>query len=116
MKVKRIVANVETPNVQHAKNFYQDIFELDLLMDHGWIATYGTQQQMAVQISFATEGGAGTITPDFSIEVDDLDEVLRRVQTAGLAIQYGPTTEPWGVRRFYVIDPFGKLINVLMHI
>lgn len=24
--------------------------------------------------------------------------------------------EPWAVRRFYVRDPFGKLINVLAHI
>jgi hypothetical protein len=27
----------------------------------------------------------------------------------------GPATEPWGVRRFYVRDPFGKLINILQH-
>ncbi|HYN27676.1 MAG TPA: glyoxalase, partial [Burkholderiales bacterium] len=24
-------------------------------------------------------------------------------------------SEPWGVRRFYVRDPFGKLINILQH-
>lgn len=25
-------------------------------------------------------------------------------------------TEPWGVRRFYVRDPFGKLVNILQHV
>jgi catechol 2,3-dioxygenase-like lactoylglutathione lyase family enzyme len=47
--------------------------------------------------------------------VDDLDEVERRVREEGLLIEYGPTTEPWGVRRFYVRDPLGKLVNVLTH-
>jgi len=27
----------------------------------------------------------------------------------------GPAHEPWGVRRFFVRDPFGKLVNVLSH-
>jgi catechol 2,3-dioxygenase-like lactoylglutathione lyase family enzyme len=34
----------------------------------------------------------------------------------GIAIAYGPADEPWGVRRFYVRDPFGKLINILSHV
>src|SRR5262245_59152295 len=52
------------------------------------------------QVSVATEGGLGTPVPDISIEVDDLDEVERRVREARLVIEYGPTNEPWGVRRF----------------
>ncbi|VWB22048.1 glyoxalase [Burkholderia aenigmatica] len=115
MKVKRIVANIDTRSVDDAKRFYQRIFGLDLLMDHGWIATYGNDEQMDVQISFASQGGAGTPTPDLSIEVDDVDEALARVQAAGIPVEYGPADEPWGVRRFYVRDPFGKLVNVLAH-
>jgi len=84
-------------------------------MDFGWIATYGSQQKMPIQLSVASEGGSGTSTPDLSIEVDDLDQALERMQQAGIAIEYGPSDEPWGVRRFYVRDPFGKLINILCH-
>jgi len=115
MKVKRIVANIDTRSVDDAKCFYQQIFGLDLLMDHGWIATYGNAERMDVQISFASQGGSGTPTPDLSIEVDDLDEALARVHAAGVPVEYGPADEPWGVRRFYVRDPFGKLVNVLVH-
>jgi catechol 2,3-dioxygenase-like lactoylglutathione lyase family enzyme len=61
------------------------------------------------------EGGSGTTLPQLSIEVDDLDEAIRRVKKAALPIEYGPKSEPWGVRRFYVRDPFGKLINILQH-
>lgn len=70
---------------------------------------------MTTQISLASQGGADTEVPDLSIEVDDLDAVLSRVKAAGIAPEYGPTFEPWGVRRFYIRDPQGTLINVLQH-
>jgi catechol 2,3-dioxygenase-like lactoylglutathione lyase family enzyme len=116
MKVKRIVANIGTPAVDDAKRFYQQIFGLDLMMDHGWIATYGSSEKMDVQISFASQGGSGTPVPDLSIEVDDLAAALERVKAASIPLEYGPVDEPWGVRRFYVRDPFGKLVNVLAHV
>jgi catechol 2,3-dioxygenase-like lactoylglutathione lyase family enzyme len=70
---------------------------------------------MTVQVSVLSEGGSGTSVPDISIEVDNVDEALERAHKAGLPIEYGPTSEPWGVRRFYIRDPFGKLINILQH-
>ena len=33
------------------------------------------------------------------------------MQAAGLKIEYGPVTEPWGVTRFYVRDPFERLVR-----
>jgi hypothetical protein len=65
-------------------------------MDLGWIRTYGSSSKMTIQVSVMSEGGAGTAVPDMSIEV-------------GIAIEYGPASEPWGARRFYVRDPFKKL-------
>ena len=85
------------------------------MMDLGWIQTYGSKESMTVQISILSEGGSGTQVPEVSIEVDDLEEALRRMRAAKVRIEYGPVHEPWGVRRFYVRDPFGKLINVLAH-
>jgi catechol 2,3-dioxygenase-like lactoylglutathione lyase family enzyme len=115
VKVKRIVANIDTRDIAAAKRFYHDVLGLDLLMDHGWIATYGSSVEMSVQISFAEQGGCGTPVPDLSIEVDDVDVALEAMKKAGFAIEYGPADEPWGVRRFYVRDPFGKLVNILAH-
>ena len=116
MKVKRIVTNINTPDVEAAKRFYQEVLGLDLIMDHGWIATYGSDEEMNIQISFASEGGSGTPVPDISMEVDDINAAIERVRKAGFDIEYGPVDEPWGVRRFYVRDPFGKLINILAHL
>jgi catechol 2,3-dioxygenase-like lactoylglutathione lyase family enzyme len=115
MKVKRIVSNVATSDVAKADSFYKEILGLEVLMDLGWIRTYGSSAKMTVQVSVMSEGGSGTAVPDISIEVDDVEEALSRVRKAGIAIEYGPATEPWGVRRFYVRDPFGKLINILQH-
>jgi catechol 2,3-dioxygenase-like lactoylglutathione lyase family enzyme len=115
MKVKRIVPNINTPNVAKAKAFYEDVLGLTQEMDLGWIATYGSTEQTGVQISVASQGGSDTATPDFTIEVDDLDAALSRMAGSNIAVEYGPADEPWGVRRFYVRDPFGKLINVMSH-
>jgi catechol 2,3-dioxygenase-like lactoylglutathione lyase family enzyme len=115
VKVKRIVSNVATSDVDRARAFYEDILGLEVLMDLGWIRTYGSSAKMTIQVSVMSEGGSGTAVPDISIEVDDVEEALVRVRKAGIAIEYGPATEPWGVRRFYVRDPFGKLINILQH-
>jgi catechol 2,3-dioxygenase-like lactoylglutathione lyase family enzyme len=115
MKVKRIVADFAVSDPGAAKRFYQEVLGLEALMDMGWIATYGSREKMAVQVSFMTEGGSGAPVPDLSIEVDDLDAVLARVKKANIAIEYGPVKEPWGVRRFFVRDPFGKLLNILAH-
>ena len=115
MIVKRIVTNFVTADVSKARRFYADILGLEVAMDLGWIVTFASPARMAPQISVATEGGSGTPVPDISVEVDDLDEVERRVREAGLLIEYGPAAEPWGVRRFYVRDPLGRLINILAH-
>ncbi len=115
MKVKRIVANIAAQDLVLAGRFYQDVLGLELLMDHGWIATYGSRETMNVQLSIASQGGSNTPVPDLSIEVDDVDAAFERMRQAGFPAEYGPVDEPWSVRRFYVRDPFGKLVNILAH-
>lgn len=115
MAVKRIVTNIATPEIARAEKFYCEILGLNELMNHGWIVTYGSDIKMNIQISFAVEGGAGSPVPDLSIEVDDVDATYIAMKNAGFKIEYELTDEPWGVRRFFVRDPFEKLINILSH-
>lgn len=116
MAVRRIVANVAADQIDLAQAFYGNALGMNVVMDLGWITTFAADGSVAPQISVATEGGSGTPVPDISIEVDDLSEVHARMLAAGFGIEYGPVTEPWGVQRFYVRDPFGRLINVLQHL
>jgi catechol 2,3-dioxygenase-like lactoylglutathione lyase family enzyme len=115
MAVLRIVANFAASDLHLARGFYQDVLGLDLVMDHGWILTFASAGAQSPQLSIASEGGSGTPVPELSVEVDDVEDVYNRATEAGFEIVYPLTGEPWGVRRFYARDPFGKVVNVLSH-
>lgn len=116
MTIKRIVANIATTDVAEVTTFYRELFDLDVAMDFGWIATLASATSAPVQISIASQGGSGTAVPDLSIEVEDVDVIHQKALDLGVAITYPLTNEPWGVRRFYIQDPTGKLLNILSHI
>lgn len=115
MTVLRIVANIDAESVDAIRNFYVDMFGLNAVMDHGWIVTLASGQTASVQLSIATEGGSGTPVPDLSIEVEDVDAAYAQARALGHDIAYDLTNEPWGVRRFYLRDPAGKLLSILSH-
>jgi catechol 2,3-dioxygenase-like lactoylglutathione lyase family enzyme len=116
MTVRRIVTNIATDRVSDGYSFYSDLLGLKVVMDHGWIVTFASDQIAPVQVSIASEGGSGTPVPDISIEVDDVDEVYQQALALAFDITYPIADEPWGVRRFFVRDPFGKLVNIVSHI
>jgi catechol 2,3-dioxygenase-like lactoylglutathione lyase family enzyme len=56
--------------------------------------------------------------PHFGIDVGDpaaVDAAHAELTRRGLRIVYPLTNEPWGVRRFFVEDPSGTVVNVLAH-
>lgn len=115
MSVKRVVANFAADKVDAASAFYEDVLGMRVAMDLGWIVTFEGAGQAPPQISVAIHGGSATPVPDVSVEVDDLPAVLRKATEAGYKPEYGPVTEPWGVTRFFLRDPFGRLVNILSH-
>ena len=115
MGVKRIVLDIATDKVAEVRRFYEDLFDLEAVMDQGWIVTLASDRSARVQVSIASEGGSGAPVPDASIEVDDVDAVHERAVSLGCEMEYELTDEPWGVRRFFVRDPAGRLLNVLAH-
>lgn len=115
MTVKRVVTNIASPDTAAAARFYGEVLGMAIVMDHGWIVTYADSGSAMPQLSIASEGGSGTGVPDLSVEVDNLEEVLERARDRGFRILYGPADEPWGVRRFFVRDPFGRVVNILQH-
>lgn len=116
MTVRRIVTNIAAPSIAAVQTFYSTLFGLNVVMDHGWIVTLASAESATVQLGVATEGGSGTPVPDLSIEVDDVNQVYARAKEMGCEIAYGPVNEPWGVRRFYLRDPAGTLLNILSHL
>jgi len=115
MIVRRIVTNLAASSVPAARDFYAELFGLQVVMDLGWIATLASGGTAPVQLSIASEGGSGTPVPNLSIEVDDVDAVHAHAQRLGHPIAYALTDEPWGVRRFFLRAPDGALVNVVSH-
>jgi catechol 2,3-dioxygenase-like lactoylglutathione lyase family enzyme len=117
--VKRIVPNVAIgpsgDRLEAAKDFYCGALGMAVAMDMSWIVTLQGAGPDKPQISFVREGGSGTPVPALSVEVDDLEEAYQAVLSANLSVEHGPVLEPWGVRRFFVRDPLGQLVNVMAH-
>ena len=115
MTVLRIVANISAPDPAQVADFYRRLFALEVAMDSGWIVTLAGEPGSRAQVSVASSGGSGTEVPQLSIEVDDVDAVYAVARETELDIVYPLTDEPWGVRRFYLRDPVGTVVNVLAH-
>lgn len=79
-----------------------------------WILFFGTEQR-EVQLSVMSLDAKAHVHPDVSIEVDDVDVVYQRAVEAGAEIVYPLADEDWGLRRFFVRDPNGTVINVTQH-
>lgn len=115
MTVRRIVPNLFEADPAVARAFYAGVFELDVAMDLGWIATLASPAVPGAQLSvFAQDGEAGR-DPFISIEVSDVDAVHARARERGHEVVYALRDEEWGVRRFMVRDPAGRVVNVLSH-
>ena len=53
---------------------------------------------------------------DMSVEVADVNAAHADALARGLDIVYPLTDEPWGVRRFFVREPSGTVVNVASHL
>ena len=114
MGVKRIKPNILSEHFDESRSFYNDVIGLDGGDGLDWILFFGTDQP-EVQLSVMKLDVKAHIHPDVSIEVDDVDAVYERARTAGAEVIYPITDEEWGLRRFFVRDPNGAVINVTEH-
>ena len=114
MTVRRIKPNILSDRFGESRTFYTEVIGLEEGAGLDWILFFGTDQR-EVQLSVMKLDVKAHIHPDVSIEVDDVDEVHRRAQLLGAEIVYPLTDEEWGLRRFFVRDPNGAVLNVTQH-
>jgi predicted enzyme related to lactoylglutathione lyase len=115
MSVRRIVPDIRSKDLDASRQFYVDVLGLEVAMDMGFIVTLVSPSNPTAQVSLMRDDSLAVL-PQMSIEVADVDDVHSRAVSRGLTIVYPLTNEPWGVRRFFVIDPGGTIINVMCHI
>ena len=116
MRVTGVTANLPVSDVEAARRFYADYLGLGVEeMNLGWVARYRTEDGRA-SVQVVTRDATSPVVSVLSVHVGDgVEDAYAEAQRRGYEIVHPLTTEPWGVRRFYVRDPFGKLINVLAH-
>lgn len=115
--IKRIVAYADGDDIAASRDFYCDVLGFEVAMDDPVLGlTSPTSPSAQVLIP---PRGMENPPPRFGVDVGDPDavdaahsEAVRR----GLRVVYPLSTEPWGVRRFFVEDPSGTVINVLAHV
>lgn len=116
MSIKRIVPNIESETPQKSIEFYEGFLGLKVAMDMDWIITFISESNATSQVSVIRNKDADAPHPDVSIEVEDVNQMFAKAKDQKIEIVYPITDEPWGVRRFFVKDPNGKIINILSHL
>jgi catechol 2,3-dioxygenase-like lactoylglutathione lyase family enzyme len=112
--VRRIKPNILSNDFPASRAFYNDVIGLDGGDGLDWILFFGTDKP-DLQLSVMRLDIRAHVHPDVSIEVDDVDAVYARAVAADAEIVYPITDEEWGLRRFFVRDPNGAVINVTQH-
>ena len=117
MSIRRVVPDITSDHLDETRDFYTGFLGFEVAMDMGWIVTFVSPTNPTAQISVlqAGQAPAGHPSPTVTVEVADVDAVHKRALTRGLKIVYPLTDEPWGVRRFFVCDPNGVVLNVMSH-
>jgi catechol 2,3-dioxygenase-like lactoylglutathione lyase family enzyme len=115
MRAIRVTANLRVADVEAAKTFYTDYLGLSTEeFNMGWVARY-TSPDSGAKVQLLTRDATAPEDPVISIHVDDVEGAYEAAQNLGYEIVHPLTTEPWGVRRFFVRAPDGNVINIVYH-
>ena len=114
VQIRRIVPDFHGHDAAADREFYEKVLGLELVMDQGGVRTFAPGDPVA-QITVMQRDATAPVDPDVSIEVDNVDQAYAAAQRIGCEVLYTLTDEPWGVRRFFVREPNGKVLNILSH-
>jgi catechol 2,3-dioxygenase-like lactoylglutathione lyase family enzyme len=115
MTISRIVPNVQSDRLDESQTFYVELLGLEVDVDMGWITTFVSSTNPAAQISILGSDATAPVVPQLTVEVADVDAVHAEAVRRSLEMVYPLSDESWGVRRFFVLDPNGVVINVMSH-
>ena len=117
MTIRRVVPDLLSPDMDASRTFYRDFLGFEVVMDLGWIVTYASPTNPTAQISVSPGDALDghQMRPYLSIEVEDVDAVHAAAVARGYEVVHPLTNEPWGVRRFFVVEPGGLVLNILGH-
>jgi catechol 2,3-dioxygenase-like lactoylglutathione lyase family enzyme len=117
MPVRRIVAYAGGRELDASRDFYVEVLGMEVAMEDP-VLNLRSPDSPTAQVVVGAEGMQGP-QPSFGVDLGEamaVDAAHAEVLRRGLRVVYPLTDEPWGVRRFFVEDPGGTIVNVLAHI
>jgi catechol 2,3-dioxygenase-like lactoylglutathione lyase family enzyme len=115
MRAIRIIADLPVADLGAAQAFYTGYLGLRTEeFNLGWVARY-TSPDTGAHLQLVTRDASAPEDPAISVMTDDVDAAYAEAQELGYEIVHPLTTEPWGVRRFFVRAPDGTVVNVVRH-
>ncbi|TQN27616.1 putative glyoxalase superfamily protein PhnB [Haloactinospora alba] len=114
MSVRRVVPDIGSQAMEESRDFYGRL-GLEEVMNLGWVMTLASPSNPTAQVILMSRDETAPVRPDISIEVEDVDAVYAAVLDSGAEIVHPLQDEEWGVRRFFAVDPNGRVVNVLSH-
>ena len=115
MRTRRVIADLRVADIEVAKGFYTDFLGLSIEeFNMGWVARY-TSPDSGANVQLVTRDAASAEDPVISVLTPDLDDAYADALRLGYEIVHPMSTEPWGVRRFFVRAPDGNVVNVVRH-
>lgn len=116
MAVKRTIPYAGGDALPESRSFYTEVLGLEVMMEEPVLGMCSTSNPTA-QVLIPPPGMEDP-QPHFGVDVGEpeaVDAAHAEAQRRGLRVVYALRDEPWGVRRFFVEDPGGTIVNVLAH-
>jgi uncharacterized glyoxalase superfamily protein PhnB len=113
--IHRIIPNLKVSDAGAGHDFYTDFLGLRKQFDLGWVASFRSPDNSAIQVSLVSQDASAPENSAMSVAVDDVDAAYAEARRRGYEIVHPLTEEPWGPRRFFVRDPNGVVVNVVGH-
>jgi predicted enzyme related to lactoylglutathione lyase len=113
--VHRIIPNLKVDDAGAGHAFYAEFLGLEKEFDLGWVASFRDPENRSIQVSLVSADATAPEDSVMTVHVADVDTAYGRARELGYEIVYPLTDEPWGVRRFFVRDPHGHVVNVARH-
>ena len=118
MEVRRIVPYLESADFDAMKDFYGGVLGLEIGMEYPEFIGFASSANPTAQIVVAAPNVEQPL-PYFGIDVGDpaaVDSAHAEVVARGFDVVYPVTDEQWGIRRFFVRDPTGRVVSILAHL
>jgi catechol 2,3-dioxygenase-like lactoylglutathione lyase family enzyme len=114
MSIRRVMPDIRSEAMEESRDFY-GLLGFEEVMNHGWVMTLASPSNPTAQVTFMSHDKTAPVVPDMSVEVDDVDAAYAAMRESGAEVVHPLQDEEWGVRRFFVRDPNGRVVNVLSH-